>query len=298
MSIHMRIQMLQGKPPWEWPEDADKILLAILNDPGADRQDLMLAAEFAGDYVVVNNELSEALLGIVGNEQADIELRGRAAISLGVPLEHADTMGFDDPDDILISKELFHRIQHTLRHLYEDPGTPDGLSRKILEASVRAPQNWHRDAVRAAYSRGDQLWKQTAVFCMRYIRGFDEQILESLDSGHATTHYQAVCAAGVWQIDRAWPHITNLIQSDQTEKTLLLAAIESAAGIRPQQAAEVLADFIDSKDEDIAEAVYEALSMAEMLEAYESDEDFEDDQENQDDQDEEDEDVFDDDQRR
>ncbi len=273
----MNIKMLQSTPPWEWPEETDKFLLEILKNDQSDESERLLAAEFAGDYVVVNNELSEALLSIVANDQQDPELRGRAAISLGVPLEHTDTMGFDDPDDVLISEELFLRIQQTLRNLYMDSGTADVLRRKILEASVRAPQDWHRQAVQEAYASGDESWIQTAVFCMRYIRGFEPQILESLDSKHIGIHYQAVSAAGIWQIDAAWPQITALIRSSDTEKPLLLAAIESAASIRPQEAAEVLGDFIDSEDEDIAEAVFEALSTAEMLEEYEDKEEEDDD---------------------
>jgi hypothetical protein len=272
----MNIKMLQSIPPWEWPDDTDKYLLGILKNDQADESDRVLAAEFAGDYVVVNNDLSEALRAIVANDQQTPQLRCRAAISLGVPLEHADTMGFDDPDDVLISEELFLRIQQKLRNIYMDTDTPDVLRRKILEASVRAPQDWHRQAVQAAYTADDESWKQTAVFCMRYVRGFEPQILESLKSRHRGIHYQAVCAAGIWQIDAAWPQINALIRSNDTEKPLLLAAIESAASIRPQEAAEVLGDFIDSEDEDIAEAVFEALSTAEMLEEYEDDAEDED----------------------
>jgi len=46
---------------------------------------------------------------------------------------------------------------------------------------------------------------------------------------------------------------------------LLLAAIEAVAGIRPQEAPEILGDLTDSKDEDLVEAAYEAPAMAEGL---------------------------------
>ncbi len=71
----------------------------------------------------------------------------------------------------------------------------------------------------------------------------------------------AVFAAGNWEVDAAWPHIATLITTDDTEKYLLLAAIEAVAGIRPQEAAEILIDMADSDDEDIAEAAYEAMAM-------------------------------------
>ena len=60
------------------------------------------------------------------------------------------------------------------------PGVPKELRRRILEASVRAFEPWHPDAIRTAYASSDQEWVLTAVFAMAHIKGFDEQILESL----------------------------------------------------------------------------------------------------------------------
>ena len=128
---------------------------------------------------------------------------------------------------------------------------------------MRAPQNWHEDAVRAAYGSDDEVWRLTGVFCMRFVRGFDEQILEALDSNNPDIHYEAVRAAGAWAVDAAWPHVTALVTAPNTDKPLLLTAIEAVGAIRPQQAAEILDDLADSDDEDIAEAVLEATAMGE-----------------------------------
>jgi hypothetical protein len=54
-----------------------------------------------------------------------------------------------------------------------DASVPTDVRRRILEASVRAPQDWHRDAIRAAYASDDDVWRLTAVFCMRSVRGFE-----------------------------------------------------------------------------------------------------------------------------
>ena len=42
-----------------------------------------------------------------------------------------------------------------------------------------------------------------------------------------------------------------------------MSAIDAAASLRPLETAEVLADLIDSDDEDIAAAAHEAVIMAE-----------------------------------
>jgi HEAT repeat protein len=259
----MNLKALKDTPPWEWPENAGKTLLDILQDAQAGASDRLLAAELAGDLVVMEDKLADALLSIVGSGDEAEALRAQAAISLGPVLEQADTDGFEDPDDVPISEATFRRIQESLRKLYADADVPKGLRRRILEASVRAPQEWHPDAIRAAYASEDEAWRLTAVFCMRYVRGFDAQILEALESGNPEIQYEAVCAAGNWGVEGAWPHIAALVASGETDKPLRLAAIEAVASIRPQEAPEILADLTDSEDEDIVETAYEAMAMAE-----------------------------------
>jgi hypothetical protein len=281
IEMKMNLKTLKDTPPWEWPEGAGKMFLSILRNGKAKESDRLVAAELAGDYTVINDELAHALLSILGNSEEPEELRGQTAISLGPALEQADTYGFEEADDILISEDTFRSVHEKLRTLYMDLDVPKEVRRRILEASVRAPQIWHENAVRAAYSSKDEDWKLTAVFCMRFIRGFDDQILESLDSKNPDIHYQTVCAAGNWGVDAAWPHITALITSEETDKDLLLAAIEAVAIIRPEEASEILGDLTESDDEEIVEAAHEAIAMAEPWE--DEDDDDEDDEDEDDD---------------
>jgi len=258
----MNLRTLKDTPPWDWPEGTGKALLGILRDDRPSASDLLLATELAGDFTVINDELVDALLSILRSGDTPETVRGAAAISLGPALEHADTQDFEDADDLPITERTFHRVQDSLRKLYMDASVPKEVRRRILEASVRAPQNWHQDAVRAAYASDDEAWRLTAVFCMRFVRGFDEQILEALDSRNPDIHYEAVCAAGDWEVDAAWPHITALVTSGKTDKPLLLAAIGAVASIRPHEAAGILHGLTDSDDEDIVDAVFEATAMA------------------------------------
>ncbi|MBW1852319.1 MAG: hypothetical protein JRJ15_13005 [Deltaproteobacteria bacterium] len=269
----MDLKTFQDIPPWEWPEDAGKMFLKILRDDQADASERLLAAELAADIVVISDALIDELLSIVCNDEESEALRGRAVISMGPALEYADMDGFDDLDYEGISEGLFNKIRDSLRKLYMDAGVPKDVRRRILEASGRAPQDWHPDAVRAAYADNDEDWKLTAVFCMQFVRGFEDQIREALNSENKDILYHAVCAAGNWEMDEAWPHIAAIIVSEESEKGLLLAAIDAATGIRPQEAAEILNSLTNSDDEDIVDAAYEAMAMAGMLLDDESDED-------------------------
>jgi hypothetical protein len=259
----MDLKILQDTPPWDWPEDAGKTFQEVLSNRRASDSDRLIAAELAGDLVVINDELADSLVAIVGSPNEPEQLRARAAIALGPVLEQTDTDGFEDPDeDVPITEGKFHSIQASLRKIYSDNSVPKKVRRRILEASVRAPESWHPDAIGAAYSSGDRDWMLTAVFSMRWVRGFDDRILEALKSADSRIHYEAVEAAGNWALDAAWPHVVALAQDARTEKSLLIAAIGAIASIRPAEAPAILVDLADSDDAEIAEAADDALAMA------------------------------------
>jgi HEAT repeat protein len=112
----------------------------------------------------------------------------------------------------------------------------------------------------------------TAVFSMRWVRGFDDQILLALKSGDPEIRYEAVNAAGNWELDAAWSHIVELLNDAHSPKPLLLAAIGAVGSIRPGEARNILVDLADSEDEEIAEAADEAMMEAEVASDEEDDE--------------------------
>src|SRR5262249_17501066 len=107
---------------------------------------------------------------------------------------------------------------------------------------------------------------------MRWVRGFNDQILEALHSGDAEIQCEAIQAAGNWGLAAAWVHVLALFRDAATPKSLLLAAIGAAASIRPGEARCVLVGLADSDDEEIAEAVDEAIGMAETVSDEDDDE--------------------------
>lgn len=273
----MDVKKLLDIPSWEWPQDTDKTFLKMLRDRRADASDRLIAAELAGDIAVIDDTLADALLSVVKNADETDQLRITAVLALGPVLEYT----YDEiemPDERTISAGMFNGIQGSLQRLYADENTPGEVRRRILEASVRAPQDWHHDAIYAAYAGDNEDWKVTAVFCMGFIDGFDEEILESLNSRNPDIYYEAVCAAGDWGLDGAWRHIKSILSENEADKPLLLAAIEAAVNIRPQEASGLLADLIYSDDEDISEAVHEAMSMIEIILDNDSEEEDEDDE--------------------
>ena len=258
----MKLATLAAIPPWEWPVGTDEKLLEVLQDDKATEADRLLAAELAGEISVTSDALVGALLSTLGSPARSDEVRAKAAISLGPVLEEADIEAFEGDGDPPISEATFNRARESLRALYLDEGLATEVRRRILEASVRAPQDWHAEAIRAAYASGDDDWKLTAVFCMRFVAGFDEAILEALDNADLEVRREAVLAAGAQEVKGAWERIAGLLTSAETEKELLLAAIEAVAALRPRQARKMLEELRTSDDEEIVDAVEEALAMA------------------------------------
>lgn len=258
----MNLKQLSNTPSWEWPEDAAEVVLETLTNRKASKRDRLLAADLAGEYVILSENLADALLGIAGSDQESAELRSSAAIALGPGLEEANIGDYDDPDDSpALSQPFVQKIQRTLHSVYSDPNAPKEVRRAVLEASVRQTQSWHAGAIRSSFDSEDKEWRLTSVFCMRYVKGFESQILEALKSSERDIEFHAVQAAGNWEIDAAWPHIARLVTEPDTEKEMLLAAIEAAVLIRPGEA-EILDPLLDSGDEDIAEAANDAMNEA------------------------------------
>jgi hypothetical protein len=260
----MNIHTLNDIPPWDWPENADEFISKVLREKNTPVSDRVLAAEMAGNHVMMNDDMGDLLLTIIRDKDEPEELRAKAAISLGPALDYANMMEFDDPDDILLSEEAFYKVQKQLQNIHQDAGAPKELRRMALEASVRAPMDWHKQAIQEAYRSNDQQWLLTAIFCMGYVKGFEDQILESLKSENPDIFYEAVCSAGNRGVKAAWPYVEEIITGEGLDKPLLIAAIEASIHINPFESVDILSELSLSDDEEIAEAAEEALAMAGM----------------------------------
>ncbi|MHB8764926.1 MAG: HEAT repeat domain-containing protein, partial [Deferrisomatales bacterium] len=259
------LEALADLPPWEWPGDAPARFREVLEDPAASPADRLLAARLAGDTGAMDDGLAEVLLAIAADGREPEALRGQAAIALGPALELGDPEGFGDSAAAPLSAAVFRRSREVLRRLYQDPGAPKRVRRQALEASVRAPDGWHQGAVRAALASGDPEWRLTAVFCTRWLPGFDQAIVTALESDDPNLVHHALRAAGSWGVAGAWPAVAALLEDPGTPKELLLAAIDAAVNVNPEEAGELLDLWLDDEDDDVAEAAYEALAIIEAL---------------------------------
>ncbi len=262
----MNISELANLDPWEWPEDAKATIAAALADREASVEHRILAAELAGDLVVMDDSLAATLIAALTDAGEPEQVRAQAAISLGPVLEQCDADGFDefeaeDPSFAPpISQKRFVEAQRALRAVLDDESAPKLARRRALEAVVRAPEDWHPAAIRKAYQTADADWKLSAVFAMGYAAGFDRQIVENLANPDADVRFEAVRAAGQREVAAAWPAIARILRDRKADKDLLLASIEAAPSVNSEQAVDLLEPLADSPDEEIAEAADEAIA--------------------------------------
>ena len=259
----MELSELIHLDPWDWPEGTDGLILTVLKDREKNTQDRILAAQMGGEINVINNDLAETLLDIVKNGDEPRELRQQAAISLGPALEEMDMGLMDDLEEMPIDEDTFDRIKSVFHQFYQDPSVPRDVRRRILEASVRADQDWHEQAIQEAWESEDQDWNLTAVFCMIFVPGFENEIMKALESQDEMIRFHAVEAAGNWELEAAWPKISGLAKSSDTGKSLRLAAIEALGNLRPRDSQPILEELTKEQDQEIRDAAFESLGMAE-----------------------------------
>jgi hypothetical protein len=275
----MKMRDLAEVPPWDWPQTASVSILEVLGNWEAPSDERLLAVELASDLVVMNDDLAGGLLRILESPSEPDSLRAQAAISLGAALEDegmTEAGAFDEWDVPTVTEPVLERARAALRRAFQNLENPKEVRRCALEASARAPEPWHADAVRAAYREEDPEWKLTGVFCMRFVQGFEAEIAEALESEDPLTLFQAVQASRDQAVPKAWPRIRELVRTAASGiplipedpglgRSLLMAAMHAVAMIRPDEAEELLGEFIDSDDEDLSDAALEALDVAEVF---------------------------------
>jgi hypothetical protein len=176
----MDVKALRDTPPWEWPEGTGKMFLDILRDDRAAEGDRLPAAELAGEFTVINDELVDALLATLRSGDESAKLRGRAVISLGPVLEATK---------LLAATEEGRPVSHHHWHKGPAPGnlaifvmperawsplnTPGQDSRKMrawTSSSGSSGSSWHaefgspprrRKSVIATGSRSKTCWSRS-----------------------------------------------------------------------------------------------------------------------------------------
>jgi hypothetical protein len=258
------LKYLASVGSWERPEDAKALILQGLRSPDAAVQ--LTALELAAQQM--DEEIATAV-GRALDMDPKVAVRVRAAIAFGPALETMSAEeGWEGPDlgDLPMSMPRFHDLERRLEEVYRDAAEPKEMRRKALEAAVRSPRPWQQDVIRSAWASDDVEWRLTAVFCMGCVAGFEDEILEAVDSDSPELKIEAVRALGARGIQPAGDDLMRFAASDDTPYELRLVAIEALSGIGLKSSAELLKSLSESADEEIAATAQYALDEMIFLE--------------------------------
>ena len=268
-----KLERLKEIPPWEWPKDARETLLAALDLEDAEARE---AAAYMAS-ALVDEEVAAALL-VRCMEDPQGQVAGACAIALGPSLEEAFVEFGDgdepDPDadleEVAFSFEMYQRVRDTLKRAYEEEARPKMARRQALEAAVRAPQEWHASAVRAALALEDAEWTLTAVFCMAFVPGFEAEILAAVESKELPIRRAAIMAAGEQELEDAGPAVLAMAADDKIDFDLRVVALEALVGINPPGTRDLLLSLESGDDKDLAEVAEEISGQLAMLAEFEA----------------------------
>ncbi len=255
------LEALDAAPLWEWQDEAPELIhRGLASDAAAERLIAVgLTAELMDDEVTLD------VLKML-TDDPDEEVASRAAVSLGPALETCDVEGFDFfPDDLALSEPVFNQVISKLEAIYRDATVPKLVRRRALEAAVRAPRDWQVAVIRAALHADDVDWQVTAVFCMGYVEGFDEEIRLAFDRDEPRVRLEAVRAAGRQEVEAAGAAILAFAAAGDTERELRLAAIEALSSLSPEGCDDLLAELVGDRDGDVADTAEATLEERELF---------------------------------
>lgn len=263
--------MPETPPPLDSFDEVDRELVAALRSDDPQVRSYALSEVHA----VVDDALARELLRFAREGDRDPEERGRALIALGPALEEASyeeapdgslPSGGADWWEASLSDDGYRQLHGELRRLYHDAGIPKVVRRRALEAAVRAPRDWQREAAAAAWESGDPEWRLTAVFAMGFLGGFRDEIVAAFRGEDPLVRRQAIRATGHSDAaDRALrKEVLALAADPGADREDRLAAIWALGEAQPRGAREVLEELVEDGDPEIsaeAEAALEEIRL-------------------------------------
>jgi hypothetical protein len=177
-----------------------------------------------------DSALCRDLLAILRNDAEPQELRATAALAVGWAADWHDLDGFPEEDRAVpraFTRALYCEIVGALERLVHDCATPTLVRRRCLEGLSLLERPWAEPTIeerpwlvwtiKAALSSEDSGWRASGLVAAGYVGGFDDEIVEALESSDREIAMAALGAAGVRQLEEAGPALLRASKSDDPE---------------------------------------------------------------------------------
>jgi hypothetical protein len=210
-----------------------------------------------------NDESPDMATRLIAMASGDIaeNVRAAAIAALGNFILLGELGKFDS--------QVARRAQNIALKLYNDETEAIDVRRRALEAVSNCSREGVSEMIEQAYEGDDQKLRASAIFAMG--RSCDTKwskiVLRELRSDDPELRFEATRAAGELEIKKSVPYLADILQEEDRE--IMEMAIWSLGEIGGNESRRLLEDMMERADEtnddDLAEAVDEALQMANLV---------------------------------
>lgn len=189
------------------------------------------------------------------------EVRAAAILQLGEFISLGEMEELDKQDTL--------PAENLALQLFRDPKQPIDVQRRALEAISRCTRDEVPDMIREAYNHDDFEMKISAVTAMGNTIDpmWSETVLQELETEDTEMLFEAIRAAGSLGIQEAVPALAQFgYDEDPQIQDVAIWSLGEIGGEDAIAALNELAAYADNTDnDDLSEAIEEALSMAELM---------------------------------
>jgi HEAT repeat protein len=243
---------------WDLPPESRGVLVeSLASDDPTVRLDAIEMLSHSLD-----DELALRALALA-RDDPDEEVRVAAVLALGPGLGASEAEA-DEESGVTaaapLSPSTVATIGQGLKQLYYDSAAPKIVRRRALETAVYAPGEWQDGATRAAWASGDAEWKQSAIFAMARLSGFERELVEALRDRSPLVRLESARAVGDSGIREAATRLLALARAADEEHLVRMAAMESLGLLGDRHALVALREIAAGTDSELAYAARSAMA--------------------------------------
>lgn len=221
---------------------------ALLDDPDAEVRARALGLLAESD----DPRLADAILGIFQSD-ADLAPRLKAANLLGEFMLLGELEELDEA--------RLHKIEEALIAVIRSDENPS-LRRAAVEAFGYSGREDAAAILESAYEREDPLWVASVLRAMGRSRDnrWDESVVSKLLDADPRVRYAAAEAAGELSIEEAAPIMLKMLEDEEEDDNVTLAALWALSQIGGEDARAYILSLLDATDdEEMTEFLEDAL---------------------------------------
>ncbi len=160
-----------------------------------------------------DDSIGNLLIEIIENKDLSIKIRQEAMSNLASRLDMEIKRKILESKKISFSNNFMKNIEGFFKDMYFNESEDVFLRQACLIASAVFNRAWISEEVEKTYKLGGK-WKTYAIYAMKFVPGFNKEIIESLEDKNQENEIHAIIAAGERNLIEALPFIEYRLMGD------------------------------------------------------------------------------------